>query len=152
MAVHLFGAIDVGSQDPHVLQVWHLAPARVELVGIGTRTRFVPAGHPVSSYRRSSTYSNISCKPRLFSAIQQREQDSNLRVVFSDTLTVFLTAAFNLLAISLNHMNSTSVLTVLLSLSGQHPHLFGFSCRYIQECVIFMPEHNTTAQQQPEDI
>ena len=37
------------SVDPHVLQVWYRTPARVELVGNGSQTRFVPAGHPVST-------------------------------------------------------------------------------------------------------
>ena len=38
------------SVDPHVLQVWYRTPARVELVGNGSQTRFVPAGHPVPSF------------------------------------------------------------------------------------------------------
>ena len=40
------------SVDPHVLQVWYRTPARVELVGNGSQTRFVPAGHPVPSFVR----------------------------------------------------------------------------------------------------
>lgn len=38
------------SVDPRMMQVWYRTPARVELVGNGSQTRFVPAGHPVPSF------------------------------------------------------------------------------------------------------